>query len=506
MEDLRFAAFIEHLASVALSDLYPLEPGDQIAMAVLKTISDFSLTRRLEGIELDGVAVCTQYRAASPRKVVETEIAGEERAWTIYMVRAGTGEVDSLLGSGITDLVIDLEPEEEGPPVDEQPGDGLGEGGEPDESARLTAEIVELTGSSDAANASTDLFLACRHRGFHVGRPDPRFVVVGPSLISISMELQAGASIRPIEQATEDLAREVGVPSISVENDPDHPFHVRFLLARQDRVFPGLPSVAAPLCDLESQSYLGFFLGETLTGENFQSWLSAWPHMLVAGTTGSGKTTFLRSLLRQIGAMPTEAIQVAIVDGKGEIDYFNVLEAGYFAPEFPEVLLGHTHALDVLEWVVNAEIPRRRALIVERARATPEGRPPSAREVFTNSLSGTREAPFPALTVFIDEFAEIMLAGRGGNAKRFEQLVQQITQVGRSVLVHLVLATQRPDSVVVAGGIKANLDARVALRLPTHHDSMTILGGKGAETLLGRGDFIFRSAGQAAVRLQGYSA
>lgn len=96
-----------------------------------------------------------------------------------------------------------------------------------------------------------------------------------------------------------------------------------------------------------------------------------------------------------------------------------------------------------------------------------------------------------------------MLAG-GDEAKRFEQRVQQITQTGRSSLVHLVLATQRPDANVVRGAIKANLDARVALRLPTHHDSTTVLGRKGAERLLGSGDLVFQSAGQSPTRLQGY--
>src|SRR5690606_31499068 len=113
--------------------------------------------------------------------------------------------------------------------------------------------------------------------------------------------------------------------------------------------------------------------------------------------------------------------------------------------------------------------------------------------------------PFPPLFIVIDEFAEIMLAG-GTAASQFESRVQQITQVGRSVMVHLLLATQRPDATVVRGAVKANLDARVALRLPTHHDSMTALGGGGAERLLGKGDFIFRSSSHPTERLQGYAA
>jgi S-DNA-T family DNA segregation ATPase FtsK/SpoIIIE len=161
--------------------------------------------------------------------------------------------------------------------------------------------------------------------------------------------------------------------------------------------------------------------------------------------------------------------------------------------------------LGVFRWVVEQEIPRRRNVVLERARATPGERPRAARELFVSAAKENSVDPFPVLIVVVDEFAEIMLAG-GTAAHEFEQRVQQVTQVGRSVLVNLILATQRPDASVVRGAIKANLDARVALRLPTHHDSMTVLGGKGAEGLLGRGDLIFQAAGQPAVRLQGYNA
>jgi S-DNA-T family DNA segregation ATPase FtsK/SpoIIIE len=226
--------------------------------------------------------------------------------------------------------------------------------------------------------------------------------------------------------------------------------------------------------------------------------------MLVGGTTGSGKTTFVKSLLRQFASMDPAAVDAVIIDGKREMDYWGALPKSHFATQFPEVLSGHQHAPAVLDWVVDTEIPRRRDAMLSLARKA-SGAPPTARQMFYQSLAAGRPVqPFPALIIVIDEFAEIMAAGRSGAAS-FERRVQQVTQVGRSVLVHLILATQRPDASIVRGAIKANLDARVALRLPTHHDSMTILGGKGAERLLGRGDLIFQAAGQPALRLQGYS-
>jgi S-DNA-T family DNA segregation ATPase FtsK/SpoIIIE len=226
--------------------------------------------------------------------------------------------------------------------------------------------------------------------------------------------------------------------------------------------------------------------------------------MLIGGTTGSGKTTFIKSLLRQINARDPAFVNVAIIDGKGEIDYFNVVERSFFTPQFPEVKLGHQEVNAVFEWLVEEEIPRRGELILERARQS-GGAPRAAKQQFIEACARQEADPFPTLIVFVDEFAEIMLAG-GANAQQFEQRVQQAAQTGRSVLVHVVLATQRPDATVVRGAIKTNLDARIALRVPTHHDSMTILGGAGAERLLGRGDFLLQAAGSPVVRLQGYRA
>lgn len=508
VEDLRFSSFIEHLASVALSQLHPLLAPDSEGLYLLKMISEFSLRNLTqEAIVLDGAVVCTQHRAAIAGSAARHEVAGESRNWPMSLVRCGTVQIDVLLGPTVAELMTkapEAKEAEEPEPSREEAPVRVAEVPSEAEARVIHPPTGVVTVESEAPQLARDLYLACRQRAFPVEEPDPEKVVLGPALLSVSMALKAGASIKPIESTVEDLAREVGVASVSVENDPDRPFHVRFLVARRHRQFPPLPEAVPPLVEAESQSYLGLYLGQTLGGHDFRSFVSSWPNMLVGGTTGSGKTTFVRSLLRQVGRMNTDLVDVVIVDGKGEVDYLNLLPSECFAPRFPEVVLGHQKVLGVFRWVVGEEIPARRKVVLERAKATPGERPRSARELFATAAKDNRVDPFPALIVVVDEFAEIMLAG-GTAAQEFEQRVQQVTQVGRSVLVHLILATQRPDASVVRGAIKANLDARVALRLPTHHDSMTVLGGKGAERLLGRGDLIFQAAGQPAVRLQGYN-
>jgi hypothetical protein len=527
VEDLRFTSFIEHLASVALSSLHPILLTDADAQYAIKCISDFS-SRTIsppDDVQLDGAVICTQYRGAASYQARWENIEGDVRSWAITLVRAGTGELDRLLGKQMRLQLAEPEngeppspdtpPEkpDSGPPTAPQPETALGTElrdaqvtePEPVPSEEKIPIEKEAEEAATGISLARDLFLACIHRGFPLEEPDIEKVTVAPALYSVSMALRAGASIRPIENALDDLAREVGVPSISVENDPSRPYHLRFVIARRDRQFPELPDQQAPLSDVDSQSYLGLYLGSTLDGRDFNSFVSSWPHMLVGGTTGSGKTTFIRSLLTQMNRIGPEYLKALIVDGKGEIDYINVLKPNHFVDSFPEVILGHVNVMPVFEWLLQEEIPSRREKLLARAKEGMDKRPHSARELYVQALVNGTVPLFAPILVVIDEFAEIML-GRGTEAQKFEQAVQQITQVGRSVLIHLLLATQRPDANVISGAVKANLDARIALRLPTHHDSMTILGTKGAERLTGKGDLLFQSAGQPVERLQAYNS
>ncbi len=173
-----------------------------------------------------------------------------------------------------------------------------------------------------------------------------------------------------------------------------------------------------------------------------------------------------------------------------------------FVSEFPEVLLGHSHVCPVLRWLVNEEIAKRRSQLIGYFRTNPRV-PKAPRQAYVSSIQGGKDFPVSPILVVVDEFAEIMLAA-GPSAREFEDLVQRVVQAGRSALVHIVLATQRPDANVLRGAIKANLPSRVALALPSHHDSMTVLNSSGAEELLGLGDLIFQTSTVEKIRLQGY--
>ena len=272
-------------------------------------------------------------------------------------------------------------------------------------------------------------------------------------------------------------------------------------MPRPDREFPRLPT-ATPSPLTATEDYLPFLIGQTIDGRDFETSLESWPHMLIAGTSGSGKSTVVKSILRQAALHGPGRLKTLIVDGKGETDYFGIVPNDMFPTQFPEIQLGPESAINVLRWTVQ-EMEERRKQIVSIARRTQSPQPLKAADLFRRAIHEKRIPEVVPLLVVIDEFSEIMLGNRP-DAEEFESLVQRVAQMGRSRLVHVILATQRPDRETVRGAIKANLGCRAVFRLPTQADSVTVLGHSGAENLLSHGDMLFRSGTAAATRIQGY--
>jgi hypothetical protein len=535
VEDLKFSSFVEHVASIVLAQLHPIRVDDQKSKAVLTNLNGFSLrTLPANAIALEGMVVCTQYAIAAPAKVLEHSFPLDGQMWPVTLARAGALEVERLLSGAPLDIRRPQPDEKQSqePPQSKGRADSdksqgsIPASSEPDQIQASSSDRdippvkqeEELKASKEdkaksSGRAIPDAIVqqceairqACYRRDFPVGDLSGSDVRVGPSVVVLSLPLKPGASIKPIESVIDDLAREAGVSSLMVENDPTTPYHIRFAFARGQREFPNLPSTRAPVVEKEANAYLGIHIGKDVNGADVISFMSAWPHMLIAGTSGSGKTTFMRALLIQLDKMPDGAVELVIIDGKGETDYLNLVGEAHLTKEFSEVLLGFDRVNEVLDWVVEKEIPRRRNVLREMAKRTKEGERLSASQEYVSTVSHGRNPPFAPLIVVVDEFNELMLSG-GAGAQKFEQRIQQITQTGRSTLVHLILATQRPDVRVIRGSIKANLDSRIAMRLPTVADSITILGRKGAESLLGKGDLIFQPGGAIPLRLQGYSA
>lgn len=374
-------------------------------------------------------------------------------------------------------------------------------------SASSSAEeerIKSLTGmGADQIHGTTDdlvkkVHSVLRRHSSEVGTLSTATYVEGPTFISVDFAFAKGAQIGPLERREQDIARDLGLPSVQISNS-NFEGKIRVLVPRPDRFFPPLcPEGSYPWSE---SHYLPVRIGQDLSGAEVRIPVSSWPHALVSGTTGSGKTTFLRSVLGQLNAWGERYVNFILVDGKAETDYFGVADDELFVTKFPEPLLDVSGAIDVLNWLKSYEVPRRKKIMQELARQTK--RRVDARSMFIEATKDESEPVFKPLVVVIDEFNELML--RGGNAKgEFVDGVTSVAQAARSVLVHLVLATQRPDRNVVPGTIKANLPARIAFRLPGTQDSVTILGHAGAEKLLGKGDMLFQLNGETDRRLQSY--
>jgi hypothetical protein len=323
--------------------------------------------------------------------------------------------------------------------------------------------------------------------------PSARETDRGPRLLRVYVRLDAGESINAVRRISEDLARVVGTATsdIHITNVPER--HAVGL----DLPLPGLtyavsfddllthPSFAAAQRDLR----LGFCCGIDVTGRAVWADLADMPHMLVAGTTGSGKTVFLRNVILTLllNNAPTEL--VLRLSSSKPMD-FRIFTQSPHAADRPMATdpLEARHLADELV----QEMDRRYGLIDAA--------------MCDNLAEFNRERPSEALPYIVavfDEYAE-MVASFGEKSERdaFESAVGRLAQKARAAGIHLIICMQRPDANALKGAIKANILHRFALKLPQNHDSRIILDETGAETLLGQGDLLYKDANSRMSRLQ----
>lgn len=318
---------------------------------------------------------------------------------------------------------------------------------------------------------------------------DPDEVEVGPNIVRFKIQLAPGERQQKIEQRSEDIAREM-----ALENEPIiHRLpNTRFLaidVPRQDRQIVRLNEYADNLPSREEVTVgdLPFIAGVEPSGDAYVSDLRDGPHMLVGGTTGSGKTVFLYSLLSCIlETQRLDDVQLAIIDPK--------LTNFMFFRDLPNLVTGDIiteadEAYDLFDQLVNEEISRRKEILAESA---------SVDIVDHNSRA---DNPLSPMVVVVDEYADLLDAAED-DADQMETNVRRIAQIARSVGIHLVIATQRPSANIINTDLRSNLDMRAAFRVPSDSDSRVILDENGAEGLGGDGDMLFKE-GNEVTRIQG---
>ncbi|KAJ3616864.1 hypothetical protein Zmor_008983 [Zophobas morio] len=238
----------------------------------------------------------------------------------------------------------------------------------------------------------------------------------------------------------------------------------------------------------KANSKLLFPIGKDVVGEVIFGELSTMPHLLVAGSTGSGKSVMINSIITSIlmRARPHE-VKMLLIDPKRVelLPYANVPHL--LSPIISNMAL----AAGALKKVV-FEMEHRYTLFSQNGVKNISG---------YNDMVKKEEEKLPYIVVIIDELADLMLTE---NKKSVEEAIMRLTQMARAAGIHLIVATQRPSTDVITGVIKANIPSRISFAVANQYDSRTILDSNGAEKLIGRGDMLFMKPGtQKAIRAQG---
>jgi DNA segregation ATPase FtsK/SpoIIIE, S-DNA-T family len=357
----------------------------------------------------------------------------------------------------------------------------------------LTSEILEQMpeiieeGVSEQAQRLLQVLL---DYGIAVASVDIEKTQIGPRVVRYWVKLQPPAGrLAEVQKYAVDLARELGSKSIPlIDNIPGERYIGIDLAREQPQFMPFAPALAQ--LPMQQPDNLLIAMGVNAAGQHIREDLVKMPHMLVAGTTGSGKTMFLTSLITSLALRHSPAdLQLLLVDPK-QTDFVIFDRLNHLRDD--RVYYDPAEAIEALRIITGPELDQRTALL-SQARCP-------------NNLEYNRRNPtqrIPWLVIVVDEFADIMLTLPRNEREIFERQIGRLAAIGRAKGIHLVLATQRPTTDIITGTLKANFPARVSFRLPSLTDSRTILDRGGAEHLLGQGDMLVLINSEMQ-RLQGY--
>jgi DNA segregation ATPase FtsK/SpoIIIE, S-DNA-T family len=310
--------------------------------------------------------------------------------------------------------------------------------------------------------------------------------IAGPRVTRYELQLAPGTKVSKVAALKDDLSYALatteirilapipGKQAVGVELPNLSPN-----LVTLGDIFDDLPQTASPL---------SVWLGKDISGSAVWTDLARMPHVLIAGTTGSGKSGCINAILTSIllRATPDEVRMILIDPKRIELGFYEAIPH-LLTP----VVSSPKGAAAVLANVVGEMERRYERLSAVRARSLPEA---------NRAFRARGENPLPYLLVVIDELADLMMI----SPQEVEDAVIRLAQKSRAVGVHLVLATQRPSVDVITGMIKANVPSRIAFAVSSQTDSRVILDQAGAESLLGQGDMLFKPLGTSRLqRVQG---
>ncbi|MEG2915208.1 MAG: DNA translocase FtsK [Oscillospiraceae bacterium] len=313
----------------------------------------------------------------------------------------------------------------------------------------------------------------------------------GPAVTRYELQPSAGVKISKITGLADDIALNLATAGVRIEAPIPNKAAVGIEVPNKTISMVGIREIVDSNEFVEAKSRLTVAMGKDVAGNITLADLAKMPHLLIAGSTGSGKSVCINSIIISIlfKSSPDE-VKLLMVDPK-------VVELGIYNG-IPHLLVpvvtDPRKAAGALNWAVNEMLNRYKAFADSGVRDL-KG---------YNKLCQTSEnenlKPMPQIVIIIDELADLMMAA----PNEVEDAICRLAQMARAAGMHLVIATQRPSVDVITGVIKANIPSRIAFAVSSQVDSRTILDGAGAEKLLGRGDMLFYPVGMPKpIRVQG---
>ena len=314
-------------------------------------------------------------------------------------------------------------------------------------------------------------------------------VVVGPAVTRYELEMPQGISVSKIKNRADDIALSLAAEgAIRIEAPVPGKSVVGVEVPNKAIATVSLRDVLESREFKESSSPLTFALGKDITGNIITCNMQKLTHLLVAGSTGSGKSVCLNSIILSIiyKASPEE-VKIILVDPKRvEFTSYNGLPHLIM----PNVVCETQKAINTLAWAVTEMERRFEVLGFARVKNIDEFNQ-------TPDVVSGKVKKMPFIVIIVDELADLMMTGK----KEVEEKIIRLAQKSRAAGIHLILATQRPSVDVITGLIKSNFPSRIAFAVTSAVDSMTILDRVGAEKLLGKGDMLYLQ-GNDPVRVQ----
>ena len=310
----------------------------------------------------------------------------------------------------------------------------------------------------------------------------------GPTVTRYDFELRTGVKLTKLTNLSDDIALALGVGSVRIAPIPDKISTVGIEVPNKVINTVYLRDIIGSDNFKGAKSKVSFAIGEDIGGNSIVSNIAKLPHLLIAGTTGSGKSVCINCLLLSLlyKATPDEVKLIMIDPKMVELGVYNGIPHLYVP-----VVTDPKKAAGALQWSV-VEMMKRYRLFSEAGVRDLAG--------YNNLCTRNGEKTMPQVVIVIDELADLMMVA----SKEVEESICRVAQMGRAAGMHLVIATQRPSADVITGLMKANIPSRIAFAVSSALESRIILDQQGAEKLIGMGDMLYAPIGVGKpVRIQG---